>query len=193
MLHTRKNFVFAINDVSNKGKIIIEKNDVGIIEFEKEKTTSIFFIRAWQKVELNLNHFKLFDVWKTGDRFSKKICNICHKLLDTKEFAKNQNAKNNRSVRRPSCGKCRKKLEGINLSQSAKIEWQKKKPRNEPFECPICAKRTIAGITCKVVLDHDHNSGKVRGWICDSCNTGIGRFQDDVDLIEKAIKFLKQS
>ncbi|MEK7104390.1 MAG: Hpy99I family type II restriction endonuclease [Patescibacteria group bacterium] len=187
-----KKFVFTNKAIINKGKVVIEKNDVGIIKSETKENASIFFIKAWREVELGTDDFKAFDVKKTGDGFSKKICNICHKLLSTKEFAKNQNAKDNRSVRRPSCGKCRKKLEGTNLSQSAKIEWQKKKPQNEPFECPVCAKRTIAGITCKVVLDHNHADGRVRGWICDSCNTGIGRFQDDINLMEKAIKFLKQ-
>jgi transcription elongation factor Elf1 len=61
---------------------------------------------------------------------------------------------------------------------------------NDTFECPICGKRTIAGITSKVVLDHDHETGEARAWICDSCNTGIGRFKDDVALLQRAIKFL---
>ena len=130
---------------------------------------------------------------KIGDDFSKKIFNICHKLRSTIEFAKNQNAKDNRSVRRPSCQKCRKQLEGVNISSAEKNKWLKSKPIDEPFECPICSKRTIAGITSKVVLEHDHRSGKVRGWVCDSCNTGIGRFKDDKKLLERAIKFIEST
>ena len=72
-----------------------------------------------------------------------------------------------------------------------KRKWEKDKPNKVPFECPICGKRTIAGITCKVVLDHNHQTGKVRGWVCDSCNTGIGRFKDDTELIKKAIKYVE--
>lgn len=185
-----KKFVFAKKDVKATGKTIVEKDDVGIIDFELKEDTLIFFIRAWKKIKLSKRDFEIFDVKKTGDGFSKKICNICHKLLNTTNFAKNQNGKNNRSVRRPSCSECRKQLEGLNLSPKAKAEWLKKKPQDEPFECPICAKRTIAGITCKVVLDHNHRNGEVRGWICDSCNTGIGRFKDDIALIKRAIKFV---
>lgn len=191
MGNIRKKFVFAKKKVNIAGKTIVEKDDVGIIKSESKENALIFFVRVWQEVKLNKNDFEIFDVKKTGDGFHKKICNICHKLLDTTKFAKNQNAKNNRSVRRPSCVECRKQLEGINTVPKAKLEWLRKKPQYEPFECPICAKKTIAGITSKVVLDHNHRSGKIRGWVCDSCNTGIGRFKDDIDLIKRAIKFLE--
>ena len=54
-------------------------------------------------------------------------------------------------------------------------------------------KITIPGVTSKVVLDHDHNTGKPRAWICDSCNTGLGRFKDRVELLQNAIDYLKKS
>lgn len=187
----KSKFAFANKDINVPGKSLIEKYDVGIIESETSGDASMFFIRNWQKVKLNQQDIRKFDVKKVGDAFSKKICNICHKLLNTKEFAKNQNGINNRSVRRPSCGACRKDLEGTNMSPKARAEWLKKKPKNAPFECPICAKKTIAGVTSKIVLDHNHRNGEVRGWVCDSCNTGIGRFKDDINLIKRAIKFIE--
>ena len=61
------------------------------------------------------------------------------------------------------------------------------------LECPICKKKTIPGITSKVVLDHNHNTGEPRAWICDSCNTGLGRFKDDINLLQCAIDYLKSS
>lgn len=187
----KKTFVIANKKIKIPNDLSIDKNDVGIVESETQNTASIFFIRAWKKVELNKKDFQIFDVKKTGDAFPKKICNICHKLVDSNKFAKNQNGINNRSVRRPSCTDCRKHLEGINISAKTKAEWAKNKPYNMPFECPICGKRTIAGVTCKVVLDHNHRNGEPRGWVCDSCNTGIGRFKDDIELIKRAIKFIK--
>ncbi len=186
-----KIFAFANKKIKISDNLSIEKNDVGIIESTTQNTASIYFIRAWEKVELNKRAYQVFNVKKTGDSFSKKICNMCHKLIDSSKFAKNQNGINNRSVRRPSCVDCRKGLEGVNMSAKTKAEWAKKKPQNIPFECPICSKRTIAGVTSKVVLDHNHRNGEARGWVCDSCNTGIGRFKDDIELIKKAIKFIE--
>lgn len=193
MANLSKKFVVAKINLIAPEEIVVEKGDIGIIKSEAKNHASIFFIRTWKQVELSKNDFEVIDVRKTGDGFSKKICNVCHKLKKTSEFAKNQNAKNNRSVRRPSCKNCRKKIEGVEISRTDKLKWLKNKLVNEPFECPICKKRTIAGVTSKVVLEHDHRTGKAGGWICDSCNTGLGRFKDDVKLLRSAIKFLKKS
>jgi len=50
---------------------------------------------------------------------------------------------------------------------------------------------------CEVVMemfnvDHDHSTGKIRGLLCFRCNTGLGHFKDRIDLIEKAIGYLKK-
>lgn len=184
-------FVIAKGNIKSPDNISVQKDDVGIIKSESSNGASIFFVRIWREVLLSKDDYEIFDVARTGDSFPKKICNICHKLLDTSMFARNQNAKGDRSVRRPSCQQCRRQLEGVNAKPSEKAKWLKTKPQNEPFECPICGKRTIAGITSKVVLEHNHRTGEVRGWVCDSCNTGIGRFKDDIELLKRAIKFIE--
>lgn len=188
---SKNQFAFAKRKINISDSLSVDKDDVGIVKSDNGRVASIFFIRAWREIDLSKSDFQIFDVTKTGDGFEKKICNICHKLVKTTNFQKNQNGINNRSVRRPSCNDCRKNLDGINMSAKTKAEWARKKPNNEPFECPICSKRTIAGVTSKVVLDHDHRTGEARGWVCDSCNTGIGRFKDDVELIKRAIKFIQ--
>lgn len=193
MTKSQNKFVVARKNVVAPQEIMVERGDVGVIKSENKNHASIFFVRIWKQVELNQNDFEIIDVRKTGDGFSKKICNVCHKLKKTTEFVKNQNAKNNRSVRRPSCKDCRTKMEGVGISRTDRVEWLKKKPHNEPFECPVCKKRTIADVTSKVVLEHDHRTGKPGGWICDSCNTGLGRFKDDVELLKSGIEFLKKN
>ena len=52
---------------------------------------------------------------------------------------------------------------------------------------------TIAGVTSKVVLNHDHGTGVPSGWICDSCNTGLGRFKDDPEILRNAIRYLEEA
>jgi len=41
-------------------------------------------------------------------------------------------------------------------------------------------------------MDHDHASGDFRGMLCDNCNSGLGRFKDDVTRLESAINYLKR-
>jgi hypothetical protein len=44
----------------------------------------------------------------------------------------------------------------------------------------------------KLCVDHDHETGEARGLLCAACNGGIGKLKDSIDLLEKAINYLKQ-
>lgn len=54
--------------------------------------------------------------------------------------------------------------------------------------CAICNKITIG--VGRLHLDHDHKTGKVRGLLCSNCNTSLGGFMDDVELLKKAIEYI---
>jgi flagellar biosynthesis GTPase FlhF len=41
-------------------------------------------------------------------------------------------------------------------------------------------------------VDHDHNTGEVRGLLCTPCNSGIGKLKDSINMLEKAINYLKR-
>jgi hypothetical protein len=44
-----------------------------------------------------------------------------------------------------------------------------------------------------VAVDHDHKTNKVRGLLCNACNKGLGHFHDNVELLQKAINYLKSN
>lgn len=165
--------------------------EVAIVQQERQDSCNVLIVRIGKCVDLPRTDYEYFDVTKVGDAFPRKVCNVCQRYLPTGQFQLNQNGKGNRPIRRPSCDDCREIIDGVNVSSADKIKWNRRKPNLVPFTCPICGKTTIPGLTSKVVLDHDHNTGKVRGWICDSCNTGIGRFKDDIGLLKKAISYLE--
>jgi hypothetical protein len=196
-------FIYANNEIVLDSQTV-RQFEIGYIQESTGFSYEVFIIGSGILITISISDiaipevvaqnspFVFFDPLKTGDSFEKKVCNVCHRLLDTHFFQKNQNAKDNRSVRRPSCNDCRETIDGVPLSVKEKEQWSLKKPHLVPFVCPICKKRTIPGLTSKVVLDHDHRSGKGRGWICDSCNTGLGRFKDDTALLHEAIRFLEK-
>lgn len=45
----------------------------------------------------------------------------------------------------------------------------------------------------KLVIDHCHSSGDVRGILCHNCNRALGLLQDSLENLEQAIQYLKRS
>lgn len=40
-------------------------------------------------------------------------------------------------------------------------------------------------------IDHNHNTGEFRGILCIMCNTLLGMANDDTDVLQKAVEYLK--
>lgn len=75
------------------------------------------------------------------------------------------------------------------------IEIYNEMLKNQGYKCCICGgreeKKSSSGGICNLHIDHDHKTGKVRGLLCHKCNAGIGMFRENIETMEKAIKYLK--
>lgn len=106
---------------------------------------------------------------------TRKICSYCGKRKNKKSFSKHSMYKDNLDTR---CKKC--------VKQHCKIRTKlHKKAPPKPEACECCKK-----IPIKWVLDHDHSNDTFRGWICDKCNTGLGKLGDNIDGVINAINYL---
>jgi hypothetical protein len=60
--------------------------------------------------------------------------------------------------------------------------------------CAICGEPETSkhqnGNTKRLAVDHDHDTGIVRGFLCQTCNTALGQFRDNPTLLIRAATYL---
>ncbi len=127
-----------------------------------------------------------------------KKCNICKQELPLEKFSKDKLKKDGLSSHCQLCNKirCKKwyeihkngkwknsvifKLYGITLDQ------YNDKCVEQDHRCLICGK------SAKLHIDHSHETGKVRGLLCQQYNQGLGNFRENIVAMKNAIDYLER-
>lgn len=128
-----------------------------------------------------------------------KECNKAQYLKNAegrKETMRNYNKenaslRNSRAKEYQKDGRARwwdiKKKYGISKEQ---YEQLLQKQNNK---CSICGVEHIDSHRKRLFIDHNHETGKIRGLLCQPCNTGLGHFKDNPVLLKKAVQYLKDT
>lgn len=127
------------------------------------------------------------------EEFESKRCITCNEEKPLSEFSARRHRKNGEPVGN-DCKVChyekirqRKELKKLidvsvathcELCGASKEELIQKHPNRYDGK-PFC-------------IDHDHETGELRGVICRDCNSGLSMFKDDISLLEKAIGYLEE-
>lgn len=69
---------------------------------------------------------------------------------------------------------------------------------NQAFEkqggiCAVCGRPETATINGKIFwlsVDHDHNTGKVRGLLCHKCNIALGHLEENPVIIQSLLTYI---
>jgi hypothetical protein len=80
------------------------------------------------------------------------------------------------------------RLYGLSRDEYAAILWA------QGGVCAICRRpetaRTKDGRPRPLAVDHDHKTGVIRGLLCTSCNTLLGKKRDEVGFFQRAAVYL---
>lgn len=134
-----------------------------------------------------------------------KSCTKCNLILDFTEF--NKKNKSSSTGYQSQCRKCNNKVN---------VEWNKKTKdvrrhrllhysyglslgafdtmmQEQEGRCLICQfKFDMNGEhNQKAMVDHCHETGQIRGLLCNMCNQGIARFRDNPEIARRAATYLE--
>jgi hypothetical protein len=147
-----------------------------------------------------------------------KDCSACKESKPLDAFFKRKDALDGREG---TCKECRMKKKRANpnfkaTTLKANIKQEKKRKgkrwgynlnRNygmteddywEMFEaqegcCDICRRPPQGDHYNRLVVDHNHKTGTVRGLLCNSCNVVLGHSGDNAEVLRRAAEYLKEN
>lgn len=134
-----------------------------------------------------------------------KICRKCNTEKELTEFYKHPSTADRRDT---ICKKCKldnqrvdRKLNpdrhsAYQLRRSIQtkygISWEEyeRMGDDQAWRCLIC-QRHQDDLTRRLVVDHDHETGKIRGLLCQRCNSALGYLEDSALLVGRALAHLE--
>lgn len=127
-----------------------------------------------------------------------KICKTCGEEKNEFLDFRTQIRKTGREYVDPMCKKCRYANQKEYLKHyTLKCKYNMSAAdrelilKSQDGKCKLCGKKFDGKI--KINVDHDHKTKVIRGLLCPKCNRGLGQFDDDTRLLEKAIDYLKNA
>lgn len=121
------------------------------------------------------------------------ICKLCNNEYAKFRYHNNINGARDKHRAIPSHVKRDQKLR---REYSITSEYYDALLFSQGNKCAICLKvlqkpKPIKGQSPEIaVIDHDHDTGKVRGILCSKCNIALGGFCDNADLLSRAERYL---
>ena len=130
-----------------------------------------------------------------------KTCRKCKKNKNLKDFYKIGGKQAH--LYRSYCKECTLKINSTEKAKKTKHAWRIKTRYNLEIEeynqmfvdcenkCMICGIHND-DLKRNLCVDHNHETGEVRGLLCTPCNAVIGYAHEDIDVLYSAIKYLKK-
>lgn len=165
------------------------------------------------RIEFTTSQLSFASDMKQADSY--QVCTLCQNEFPSEVFL---NPLTDRALR--YCLDCRSKPEAERKTLASRLQYEKNRLQNsirmrcynhgitkdeflsmlekQNNACAICSlpfsfeARGKGSQSSRPCVDHNHETGKVRGLLCSLCNTGLGSYKDREDLLFAAIEYLRQ-
>jgi Recombination endonuclease VII len=145
-------------------------------------------------------------------------CSVCEKSLPTSEFYPDSRVKD--GLRRmcrtchgaksyesriknstPTSRSNRERARNLSRKYGISVDEYKKMYKEQNGVCKLCGNPQVENYSrvliktpgFELAVDHNHETGRIRGLLCTPCNLGLGQFKDSIELLEKAISYLRDT
>lgn len=124
-------------------------------------------------------------------RGSRVKCTKCGEIKASKHFYKHKTSKGGVRPRCKSCCSEESRVTrlrndfGLSVAEYDAL-WDACRGR-----CEIC-QRTSEELPRRLCVDHCHETGEVRGLLCNGCNLAIGKLGDDLEALKRAVAYLER-
>jgi len=122
-----------------------------------------------------VDFYQFFDRW-TDRHYLSARCKPCHQEYRRESSTTSRN----------------RKSEKLRLRYGMTYEQWETMREAENYSCMICG-ITEEELGKRLDVDHCHSSGKVRGLLCNPCNTVLGHARDKIEILEAAVVYLKEN
>lgn len=108
----------------------------------------------------------------------------CYRCSELKRLAEFSIDRSRRGGRAHSCKSCTSHASTASRYETTRGDISGRH-QAQNGRCPICQRIK------KLVVDHEHGTGRIRALLCNRCNVGLGQFKDDLQLLKAAVKYLE--
>lgn len=133
--------------------------------------------------------FSAFGKDKTKKNGLSSYCLNCAKANRKINYAKNPEKEKKKLNQYYSVNKERSRQYSLKALYGLSVESYREMLEQQNSSCKIC-KTHENNLKRKLFVDHCHETGKVRGLLCQYCNTMLGNTKDNVLVLQSAINYL---
>lgn len=134
-----------------------------------------------EKKCIRCKRMKSLDDFYKNRNGTTSLCRICTKDNNREYFAV---PKNKRKQRERLWKKAGIKDMSYERYEEMLIEQDNR--------CKICSTHND-DLTRKLAVDHNHDTGEVRGLLCSQCNYFLGIVSNNIDIFTKSVDYLKET